>query len=533
MSGSQRRYPQITKAVYERPWAIMPERLAVIEEIVRLRVAGTPLTDDEIQSRLAAASSGPRNGAGQGQGVAVIPVYGVISHRMDLMSQISGGTSVQGLQRAFRGALADPEVGGIVFDIDSPGGSVEGIFEFAEEVFAARGQKPMASVANSTMASAAYLLGAQADEVIASPSSIVGSIGIIGMHVDVSAQDEMLGEKVTLITAGDGKADTNEHIPLSDDARAKLQSMADDYYGLFVKAVVAGRGVKASVVTDDWQASVFTARKAKTAGLADRVDTLDATVRRMVAKVNRGLVGNGFAGLFDAAAIGRHKTDTTEEAWDGPANEQRLPSGDGAAPTLRRAYAWVDDDGDPDVKASYKFIHHEVSAEGEPGAANLRACSSGISVLNGGRSGTTIPDSDRAGVHAHLAGHLTDAGREAPPLQGRAPGAVLPFSDRLAAAADEAAELVAHARERSRLRAKEGRPGVSEPNREQLIALAASLGSIQSELTAVLDTDEPEEGAPPSDPPDENAPGAKKLGLAVFEAAMAGGYRFSDAEVTQ
>jgi signal peptide peptidase SppA len=289
MSDPARKYSHIVRAVRQRPWAIDPasKEWAAMLDIVDLRAAGTSLTDDEIQTRIAAAVNGPRNGAAQGQGVAIIPVYGVISHRMDLMSQMSGGTSVQGLQRAFRSALADPEIGAIIFDVDSPGGSVEGIFEFAEEIFAARGQKHMVSVANSTMASAAYLLGSQADEVVASPSSLVGSIGVIGQHVDVSAQDEMLGEKVTLITAGEGKGNANAHVPLSDEARAELQSMADDYYALFVKAVAAGRGVKASQVTSEWKAQVFTARKAKTAGLVNRIETLDQTISRMILKVDR------------------------------------------------------------------------------------------------------------------------------------------------------------------------------------------------------------------------------------------------------
>jgi capsid assembly protease len=296
-NGTARKYTQVTKAVYERPWAIQPAMLAVIEEIVRLRAAGSPLTDDEIETRVAAATNGPRRGGLRAQGVAVIPVYGVITQRMNLMTAMSGGTSIEQLTAQFREALADPEVGAIVFDVDSPGGSVEGITELATEIRAARGKKPMAAVANPTMASAAYWLGSQADEVVATPSGVVGSIGVIGMHVDVSKQDEMMGEKYTLITAGEGKADGNEHEPLSDDARESMQEMADDYYGLFVADVAKARGVQASQVVDKWKAQVFTAKKAKTAGLADRVETLDAAVRRMMVKAN----GGGTAAM---AAIG-------------------------------------------------------------------------------------------------------------------------------------------------------------------------------------------------------------------------------------
>lgn len=118
-------------------------------------------------------------------------------------------------------------------------------------------------------------------------------------------------------------------------------------------------------------------------------------------------------------AVGTHDTATSEESWDGPANEQRLPSPMTTA-TARNAYAWIDDDRVEDgelPKDAARFIHHEVNADGRPGAANLTACSTGIGILNGGRGGTTIPAADRQGVYNHLAAHLRDAGREPPELE--------------------------------------------------------------------------------------------------------------------
>src|SRR5262247_3217444 len=92
----------------------------------------------------------------------------------------------------------------------------------------------------------------------------------------------------------------------------------------------------------------------------------------------------------ERSAIPSHTTATSDAAWDGPANEARL-SNDAGRATYRRAYAWVDPDKDPDTKAAYRFIHHEVSGDGAVGAASTSACSTGIGVLNGGRGGTTIP----------------------------------------------------------------------------------------------------------------------------------------------
>ena len=295
-----RHYTQISKAVYERPWAIQPAMLAVIEEIVRLRAVGAPLTDEEIETRIAAASNGPRTGAARAQGVAVIPVYGVISPRMNLMTALSGGTSVEGLTRAFREAMADPDVGAIVLDVDSPGGQVEGITELAAEIRSARGQKPVTAVANHVMASAAYWLASAADEIVATPSAQVGSIGVIGHHLDTSRADDIAGETWTVITAGEGKDANSGHVPLSADGRAEMQALADDFYALFTADVATARSVPVATVVDEWKAQVYTAKRALGKGLVDRIDTLDATVRRMVVQANQ----TGAAAAHALAAAG-------------------------------------------------------------------------------------------------------------------------------------------------------------------------------------------------------------------------------------
>ncbi len=126
-------------------------------------------------------------------------------------------------------------------------------------------------------------------------------------------------------------------------------------------------------------------------------------------------------------AIPVHHTDVVDRAWDGGAQVKAL----GDAPTeraLRLMHAWVDPDADPETKAAYKFPHHMVS-DGEVGAANVKACQSIISVLNGGMGGADIPDSDRRGVYNHAAAHLRDADVEPAPLRS-ARGGVRPLERR-------------------------------------------------------------------------------------------------------
>jgi Escherichia/Staphylococcus phage prohead protease len=111
-----------------------------------------------------------------------------------------------------------------------------------------------------------------------------------------------------------------------------------------------------------------------------------------------------------------HHTATTDDSWDGSANEARLRD-EASAKYYRRSFAWYDDEADLETKSAYKFVHHAVSSTGKVGAANTKAASSGIGVLNGGRSGTTIPRKDREGVYRHLAAHLKDAGDTPPDLK--------------------------------------------------------------------------------------------------------------------
>jgi signal peptide peptidase SppA len=220
--------------------------------------------------------------------VAVLPLHGVIAPRMNVMTDISGGTSAEAFGRTFRAAIAEPEIAAVVLDVDSPGGSVFGIEELASIIRAGRGRKPIVAVANTMMASAAYWLASQADEILASPSSQVGSIGVIGVHQDVSEAEAKLGIKTTLITAGKFKGDGNEHQPLSDSARATMQQLVDTYYAAFARDVSRGRAVPEQQVRNGMgEGRILSAKDAVQAGLADGIGTLEQAVSRLASGSKR------------------------------------------------------------------------------------------------------------------------------------------------------------------------------------------------------------------------------------------------------
>ncbi len=457
------------EALLEAPWALLPRTLSRIVDATR---QGTPMAQ-------IIGLDGPHEGATRVGSVAVIPVYGVIEYRSDWMTELFGGVGLDTLRETLRSELADPAVKAVVLDIDSPGGTVSGMTEFAAELRSARGgAKPIVAVANTLSASAAYWMASQADELVVTPSGQVGSIGVYAIHQEVSRMLDEMGVTTTIVSAGPHKTEGNEFEPLTDEAKAELQSRVDASYQTFLADVAAGRRVPVAQVEADFGGGrVLIAKDALRTGMVDRIATLPTTITRLGRST--GSSGRTRAEAFldlEANAISRHKTETDDGAWDGPANEARLPSGDGAEPALHAAHAWVDENADPNLKGSYKFIHHEVAEDGTVGAANLTGCSTGIGYLNrpAGSSGRPqIPDGDRSGVHRHLAGHLTDAGRDAPPLSGETP-----FRQRVVALASEAAQIAERASERARLRAKEGRPAFSTTTETALRATRDALDSL-------------------------------------------------------
>lgn len=274
-------YSRILSAVYSAIWAIQPEKLQAILAFLELKAAGRGPSDDtlaQIQAANVEAAKKTASIASASGSVAVLPLYGLISHRTNVMSEISGpgGSSCQAFTKQFRQALNDPNCKAIVVDVDSPGGTVDGVAELADEIYQARGKKPITAVSDCLMASAAYWIGSACDEIAVSPSSMTGSIGVYTSHEDESQALEQEGVKVTLVSAGKYKAEGNSFEPLGDEARAALQQTVDNYYGLFVNAVAKGRGVKAEDVKNGFgEGRIVSASQAVKLGMADRVATLD------------------------------------------------------------------------------------------------------------------------------------------------------------------------------------------------------------------------------------------------------------------
>ena len=209
--------------------------------------------------------------------VAVIPVFGVITPRPSVYEYYGLAMSTQTIGRRVREAIADPDVKAIVLDVDSPGGVISGVGELASELRSLRGGKPIVAHADYLVASAAYWIASQAEEIIASPSALVGSVGVYSMHVDQSGWLEQLGLKVSLIAEPAEKIEGNPFEPLGADAEAHMRSIVAQGLKAFRADVAAGRGISAPDVADAW-ARVYTAADAKSLGMVDKIRTLPETL---------------------------------------------------------------------------------------------------------------------------------------------------------------------------------------------------------------------------------------------------------------
>lgn len=272
-------YSHILHAVREQPWAIRPEKLATILDLLRFRAEGGRLSAEEIAERIGAARHQARPAAGS---VAVIPVFGVIVQRASMLAQSSGAQGTEQIAAAFNQAVSDPNVGAIVLQVDSPGGGVYGVAELADTIFKARGSKPIVAIADSQAASAAYWIASAAESLSVTPGGELGSIGVYTAHEDLSRMADAMGVTVSLISAGTYKTEGNPFEPLGDEARAAIQARVDDYYGLFTSAVAKGRGVKLGDVRGGFgEGRMVGAQQAVKLGMADHVETMDQLLARL------------------------------------------------------------------------------------------------------------------------------------------------------------------------------------------------------------------------------------------------------------
>jgi signal peptide peptidase SppA len=267
------------------PLAMLPKKAAVISAVLGDRIG---LTGD--MQGFVRSVSGPRissrspdqGGSGRGyqrsRGVAVINVIGSLMTRAGFLEAESGLLSYERLKHQIITADRDPEVTSIVLDVHSPGGAVAGCFECADLIHQVSRRRPVVAVANTMAASAGYAIAAAANKIVVSPSSLVGSIGVICLHIDRSRQLDKQGIVPTIIHAGARKAAGNALQPLTSEDHDEIQDEVDASMDLFVASVAKHRPKLSEKAIRDTEARVYLGADAVSVGLADQVGTIENVI---------------------------------------------------------------------------------------------------------------------------------------------------------------------------------------------------------------------------------------------------------------
>lgn len=275
--------PHLAQKLFNTPLAIHPQKAEVIVSSLTERLGITQIRSTMMEDDDGYFSRKARKDSGYDvlEGIAVIPVYGTLVQKLGTLRPYSGMTGYDGIRRVFLTAVNDPEVKGICLDIDSPGGEVAGCFDLVDLIYAERGKKPIHAILSENAFSAAYAIASAADKICVPRTGGVGSVGVIVIHCDWSQHIKDDGLKVSIITYGNRKAESNPYVALSDEAKAAIQHDVDEMGRLFVSTVSRNRGLSETVIRNT-QAACYLAAEGVQMGLADAVASPDVAFQELM-----------------------------------------------------------------------------------------------------------------------------------------------------------------------------------------------------------------------------------------------------------
>lgn len=299
--------PRILDAALSTVWAITPDGLDSLRSIYEQALSRTGNVTEEmlveimrgnedlamslhlteglssdVQMQQGIRYAGTKYGTMFANGVVVLDLIGPIYPRANMMTS-SGAVSVQQFTSEFVKAYNDPEVKGIVMNIDSPGGDARGLGDASQLMYglSKKRKKPVKAFASGYMASAAYYLGAVAQEIIGSKSSITGSIGTVLGPVKAPKEGEY---EIVSSQSPHKRPD-----PSTEDGRSVMQQLVDDMAQNFIEDVAMFRNVSVETVLSDYgQGKTLVGPRAKKQGLIDGIGTLSSVVESVAKEAQDG-----------------------------------------------------------------------------------------------------------------------------------------------------------------------------------------------------------------------------------------------------
>lgn len=323
---------RVEQAICGTPWAITE---AGMDQIMAV---ATRMTDPEAVEKERGKELRSEWRVRIRDGVAVVPIHGPLFRYANLFTRFSGATSYEQAGVEIGAALKDPQIRGIVLDIDSPGGMVNAVQELGEIIRSARGTKPVVAHISGQGTSAAYWIASAAETVTAGPTAMVGSIGAV---MEVRERETPEGEKRWTYVSAVSPRKRLE--PGTEEGGAQIQSVVDELGQVFVATVAQYRETTVDDVLANYgQGGIMVGREALEAGMVDRLTTLEEVIAGLSSgrrpsgasmtaedstidnpEAGRGLPGEPAAGGSDSSP---DEEDTTmSDVQDTPAAEGPSP----------------------------------------------------------------------------------------------------------------------------------------------------------------------------------------------------------------
>lgn len=285
--------PSEILALLDQHWAVEPTALSgALAQIAELDW-NLHLTEFQSSSLERSSKDDKPGYTVDANGIATFPITGALTREAHSMSSLFGGTATIPLQRDLLSAISDDKVKGGLLAIHSPGGQVAGTSGSARAAALFAAVKPLVAYADELCASAAYWIASAATEIVATPTALVGSIGVLSVVKDTSARAERLGVKTHVVGSGDLKGAGTEGTVITE---AHLDSFRANVTGLstqFFAAVAAGRKLNEKQMAKVTRGNCFVATEAKSHGLIDHIGDEDTARQRLLSLMTKPAAHRG------------------------------------------------------------------------------------------------------------------------------------------------------------------------------------------------------------------------------------------------
>lgn len=235
--------------------------------------------------------------------IAVIDIRGPLLKRVPwILSFLFGIQSMESIGAAFNVALDDKDVDGIFLHVDSPGSEVDGVQTLSDTIFQGRGKKPVLSFIDGSGTSGAFWIASAANQIVlADSTSRLGSVGIIGIHQQVTEMAKKMGVGLHVFSAGEFKASGSQFQPLSEKDIKYIDSQFTYLHNIFIAGVE--KNLARKLASDAKEARIYLGQQAVDAGLANSI----MTKKQAMAKLKSMAGSRGFTShsKYNSSAQGK------------------------------------------------------------------------------------------------------------------------------------------------------------------------------------------------------------------------------------